>query len=87
MGIFDYWKKERAKPDFSNVQSGGSSTAPAPVPRADGDSSPAGSLDTRHVRRGQGRQPVQDRRAASMATLSSGAGSSRRTAISSRTPT
>ena len=48
MGIFDYWKKEKAKPDFSNVRSGGSSTAPAPapVPQADGDSSPAGSVDT-----------------------------------------
>ena len=46
MGIFDFWKKERAKPDFSNVRSGGSSTAPAPEPQADGDSSPAGSVDT-----------------------------------------
>ena len=48
MGIFDFWKKERAKPDFSNVRSGGSSTAPAPAPepQADGDSSPAGSVDT-----------------------------------------
>lgn len=31
MGIFD-WKKEEAKPDFSNVQHGGSSTAPATEP-------------------------------------------------------
>lgn len=48
MGIFDYWKKEKTKPDFSNVRSGGSSTAsaPAPVPQADGNSSPAGSVDT-----------------------------------------
>ncbi len=46
MGIFDYWKKEKAKPDFSNVRSGGSSTAPGPVPQADGDSSPPGSVDT-----------------------------------------
>jgi nucleoid-associated protein YgaU len=48
MGIFDYWKKEKAKPDFSNVRSGGSSTAPAPapVPQADGDSSAASSVDT-----------------------------------------
>jgi len=48
MGIFDYWKKEKAKPDFSNVRSGGSSTAPAPAPepQADADSSPAGSVDT-----------------------------------------
>jgi len=48
MGIFDFWKKERAKPDFSNVRSGGSSTAPAPAPepQADGDSFPAGSVDT-----------------------------------------
>jgi len=46
MGIFDYWTKEKAKPDFSNVRSGGSSTAPAPEPQADGDSSPAGSVGT-----------------------------------------
>jgi nucleoid-associated protein YgaU len=48
MGIFDYWKKEKAKPDFSSVRSGGTSTAPAPppVPQADGDSSPVGSVDT-----------------------------------------
>lgn len=48
MGIFDFWKKEKAKPDFSNVRSGGSSTAPAPAPepQADGDSSPARSVDT-----------------------------------------
>jgi nucleoid-associated protein YgaU len=31
MGIFNP-KKEKPKPDFSNVQSGGSSTAPAPKP-------------------------------------------------------
>jgi nucleoid-associated protein YgaU len=30
MGLFD--KKEKARPDFSNVQHGGSSTAPAPAP-------------------------------------------------------
>lgn len=47
MGIFDSWKKEKAKPDFSNVQSGGSSTATAtPEPQADGDSSAAGSAGT-----------------------------------------
>jgi len=46
MGIFDYWKKEKTKPDFSNVRSGSSSTAPAPEPQADGDSSPAGSVHT-----------------------------------------
>jgi len=46
MGILDFWKKERAKPDFSNVRSGGSSTAPAPEPQADGDSFPASSVDT-----------------------------------------
>jgi hypothetical protein len=32
MGIFDSWKKDKAKPDFTNVRSGGSSTAPAPEP-------------------------------------------------------
>jgi len=46
MGIFDYWKKEKAKPDFSNVRSGGSSTAPAPERQADGDASSAGSVGT-----------------------------------------
>ena len=48
MGIFDYWKKEKAKPDFSNVRSGGSSTAsaPAPLPQADGDSSPPSPVET-----------------------------------------
>ena len=48
MGIFDYWRKETAKPDVSKVRSGGSSTAPAPAPepQADGDSSPAGSVGT-----------------------------------------
>ena len=46
MGIFDGWKKDKAKPDFTNVRSGGSSTAPAPEPQADGDSSPVGSVDT-----------------------------------------
>lgn len=44
MGIFDSFKKERAKPDFTNVRSG-SSTAPAPEPQADGDSSAVGSAD------------------------------------------
>lgn len=37
MGIFDS-KNER--PDFSDVRSGGSSTAPAAQPQADGDASP-----------------------------------------------
>jgi nucleoid-associated protein YgaU len=48
MGFFDYWKKEKAKPDFSNVRSGGSSTAspPAPLPQADGAPSPADSVET-----------------------------------------
>lgn len=50
MGFVDYWRKEKAKPDFSNVRSGGSSTAStataAPEPRADGDSSLAGSAAT-----------------------------------------
>lgn len=30
MGLFDFKKKDKAKPDFSSVRSGGSSTAPAP---------------------------------------------------------
>ena len=50
MGFFDdlLKKKEKAKPDFSNVRSGGSSTAPAPVPvpQADGDASPAARVGT-----------------------------------------
>ena len=48
MGIFDGWKKHKPKPDFTNVRSGGSSTAAAPAsePQADGDSSPVGSADT-----------------------------------------
>jgi nucleoid-associated protein YgaU len=49
MGIFDFWKKEKARPDFSNVRSGGSSTAsaaPAPLPQAGDASSPAASVDT-----------------------------------------
>ena len=47
MGIFDSWKKHKPKPDFTNVRSGGSSTAAAPAsePRPDGDSSPVGSAD------------------------------------------
>lgn len=32
MGIFDVFKKNKPKPDFSNVQSGSSSTAPAAAP-------------------------------------------------------
>lgn len=36
MGIFGR-KKEEARPDFSNVRAGGSSTAPAAQPQADGD--------------------------------------------------
>jgi nucleoid-associated protein YgaU len=31
MGIFDRFKEKEAKPDFSNVQSGGSSTAAPPA--------------------------------------------------------
>ena len=36
VGIFDRFgkKEEKPKPDFSNVQSGSSSTAPAPVAEA-----------------------------------------------------
>ncbi len=47
MGIFDGWKKDKATPDFTNVRSGASSTAPAPEPQTDGDPSPEGSADTR----------------------------------------
>ena len=32
---------DKPKPDFSNVRSGGSSTAPAPAPKTAGDSPPA----------------------------------------------
>lgn len=34
MGVLDFWKRKEPerKPDFSNVQSGSSSTAPAPPP-------------------------------------------------------
>ncbi|HEY6551830.1 MAG TPA: LysM peptidoglycan-binding domain-containing protein [Vicinamibacteria bacterium] len=39
MGLFGP-KKEKAKPDFSNVQHGGSSTAPAPVPAVVPDLAP-----------------------------------------------
>jgi nucleoid-associated protein YgaU len=39
MGLFDR-KKEKARPDFSNVQHGGSSTAPAPVPASLPDLAP-----------------------------------------------
>jgi nucleoid-associated protein YgaU len=46
MGIFDPKKeKEKPKPDFSNVQSGGSSTAPASKPtpaQPEGDTSVSG---------------------------------------------
>ena len=55
MGIFDYWKKEKPKPDFSNVRSGGSSTAPAPAPRTPRGRRLAPRVPwTEHVRRGQG---------------------------------
>ncbi|MEO7867002.1 MAG: LysM peptidoglycan-binding domain-containing protein [Candidatus Eisenbacteria bacterium] len=30
MGIFDLFKKDKSKPDFSNVQSGSSTNAPPP---------------------------------------------------------
>jgi nucleoid-associated protein YgaU len=40
MGLFDS-KEKKPKPDFSNVRSGGSSTAPAPDSQADGDATPA----------------------------------------------
>ena len=45
MGIFGT-KDEKPKPDFSKVQSGGSSTAPAPQPQADGDGSSSGGGGT-----------------------------------------
>jgi nucleoid-associated protein YgaU len=38
MGLFG--TKEKPKPDFSSVKSGSSSTAPAPVPQADGNIAP-----------------------------------------------
>ena len=49
MGIFDFWKKKEATPDFSDVRSGGSSTAsaPAPLPPPEDASSPPGSVDTK----------------------------------------
>lgn len=47
MGIFD-WMKKKPKPDFSNVRSGGSSTAPTPqASRPPAPVPPA--PDTRHV--------------------------------------
>lgn len=48
MGIFDYWKTEKARPDPSKVPRDGSSpaAAPAPHPQADGDASPVGSVET-----------------------------------------
>jgi nucleoid-associated protein YgaU len=53
MGIFDSWKKymPRPKPDFTNVRSGGTSTAAAPAsePQADGDSSSAADTDSYYV--------------------------------------
>jgi nucleoid-associated protein YgaU len=61
MGIFDYWKREKAKPDFSNVRSGGSSTAPAPERQADGDSSPAGSVHTYVVVKGDSLSKIAGR--------------------------
>ena len=47
MGMFDF-KKDKAKPDFSSVRSGGSSTAAAPsaLPQADGASGPLGAGTT-----------------------------------------
>ena len=89
MGIFDYWKKEKAKPDFSNVRSGGSSTAaaPAPVPQADGDSFPAGSVDTHTYVVVKGDSLSKIASGAVWGRSASGAGSTRRTATSSRTPT
>ena len=61
MGIFDWWTKEKAKPDFSNVRSGGSSTAPASEPQADGDSSPAGSVHTYVVVKGDSLSKIAGR--------------------------
>ncbi len=42
MGLLDFFKKKSAKPDFSTVRSGGSSTAsaPSPQPRAGGTDIP-----------------------------------------------
>lgn len=55
MGLFDaFRKKSRPKPDFSNVRSGSSSTAPSPPPASAGapgatpDSKPLGAPRT-HV--------------------------------------
>jgi nucleoid-associated protein YgaU len=50
MGIFDRFKKDEPKPkaDFSNVQSGSASTAPAPLPQASApaaDAAPAGTSE------------------------------------------
>jgi nucleoid-associated protein YgaU len=42
MGLFDR-KKEKARPDFSNVQRGGTSTAAAPVPISIPDLAPMSS--------------------------------------------
>lgn len=61
MGIFDFWTKRKARPDFSNVRSGGSSTAPAPEPQADGDSSLANSVRTYVVVKGDSLSKIAGR--------------------------
>ena len=62
MGIFDSMKP-KARPDFSNVKSGGSSTAPAAEPQADGDSSPPLlSADTYVVVEGDSLSRIAQRR-------------------------
>jgi nucleoid-associated protein YgaU len=49
MGIFDSKKQRRPRPDFSNVRSGGSSTAEAPRPaEAPDDEAPTPGSSDRH---------------------------------------
>ncbi len=48
MGLFGP-KKEKAKPDFSNVQHGGSSTAPAPAPARTSSPDPAPTSGATYV--------------------------------------
>ena len=81
------WKKDKAKPDFTNVRSGGSTTAPAPEPQADGDPSPVGSADTDTyyvVLKGGTLSSIARRQ---YGDVEGGAGSLKRTGIRSRTPT
>jgi nucleoid-associated protein YgaU len=60
-GDFRRWTRKEAKPDFANVRSGGSSTAPAPERQADGDSSPAGSVHTYVVVKGDSLSKIAGR--------------------------